>query len=142
MSLPPFLRNTDVQKLLPGGLLDEATIAGIYRNYNVVEFITVTSGDHKVPLCKAGEIDATHYIDPVEMQIVEVDHTKRKVVSKKELKAGIMDSKIEDLRAALQVAVNSYLEHQYSKDLTGCGVYARNGEITIILSSESVQVTI
>ncbi len=49
-----YLRSlsADVQKLIPSGLLDEATIAGIYRSYNVDQMITVTNNEHKVPICK------------------------------------------------------------------------------------------
>lgn len=129
----------DVNKLLPPGLLDEATKTGIYRSYNVDQLITVVHKDHKVPMSKAGEVDPTHYVDTVEMEVIEVDHLKRKVLSSAPLKAGIMDSKLEDMRSALQAAINSYMDHHYSKELTGCGVYARGGEIHVIISSESVQ---
>lgn len=65
----------DVKKILPDGLLTDPLTAGIARAHNVKSGRVVVSPDEsKVVLCKAGEIDATHYVDSKSGLTFSMDH--------------------------------------------------------------------
>lgn len=65
----------DVKKILPDGLLTDPLTAGIARAYNVKTARVVVSPDEsKVVLCKAGEVDPTHYVDSKSGLTFSMDH--------------------------------------------------------------------
>jgi capping protein alpha len=129
----------DVKKLIPSGLIDDSALLGIYRAYNLEEMCTVENEGHRVPICSYGEVDASHYIDTDAKKVLEVDHKKRTVISTSSVKSGMMDKSLEELRSALQAAINTYMGSQFSKELSSCGVYAKDGKIHVVISAESVQ---
>lgn len=85
----------DVKKILPDGLLTDPLAAGIARAYNVKTGRVVISPDEskvrckyrmssfcgvkcmgiwQVVICKAGELDPTHYVDSKSGQSISLDH--------------------------------------------------------------------
>lgn len=66
---------TDVRKLVADGILTEALETGIARVYNAKngKVVSAPSGA-KVVIASAGEVDATHYVDPTTSSIFAIDH--------------------------------------------------------------------
>jgi hypothetical protein len=64
-----------VKKLVSEDVLQENVVAGIARVSNIksCKLVTAPSGK-KVPVTSSGEIDLTHYYDPIDNVIFELDH--------------------------------------------------------------------
>ena len=60
---------------MPDGLLNDGLVSGIARAFNTKtgRIVTLPSGS-KAVLSSAGEIDATHYIDPIDGSVYQVNH--------------------------------------------------------------------
>ena len=66
---------SDTRKLISGGILSDSIVTGIARVYNTRNgaVVNAPSGE-KVNLCAANELDATHYIDPSNSSVFEINH--------------------------------------------------------------------
>ena len=99
-------RRSDVQKLLPAGLLpdDGELLAGVMRTYNVQQYQTaaVPGSDYKMIICKTGEVDKGHYLDPRSGKVFGFNHC-----------TGVLDA--DDVEDADNWPVEPELEETRSK---------------------------
>jgi capping protein (actin filament) muscle Z-line, alpha len=145
LSSPPGQINdvlVDVRKLVPEGLLTDDLTRAIFRTYNTEQYKIVDSGERRMLVSLAGEVDATHYIDTAAGEVVGFDHVKQEVIAgDRRPVGGEMDSSLEDKRAALQRHVQGYLDRQYERSPDGkctgvCAVYAKEGKLQVLISAE------
>lgn len=125
LSAPPgeFL---DVVADIRGLLSDESIINDIvpttFKQYNTEQMISTDNGDHKVLICKQGEVSPNEYIDPHSKQIVVFDHITHEVTSTRDA-SGELDNDVETFREALQEAASHYTSEHYKWGT--CGVYSK-----------------
>ncbi|GMH67968.1 hypothetical protein TrST_g4185 [Triparma strigata] len=130
----------DVKKLLPPSLISPEMLTGIARAYNTRHSTLVTVGDKVMPICKEAEIDATKYVDSVSKKMVKVDHTKwtGTVVEDKPLPPTAFDASLESKRTAILSAVETYVTKHFGGGRAACGVYSKEGKITVVISGDKV----
>jgi len=124
----------DVKKLLPADLMDEALETGIARAYNTKNNKVVKSPTgSSVVLCNFGELDATHYMDPITGSTFSVDHiTLETVVSSMEPE---WDAAMESRRGALQAALTKYVSTAFETN-SAAGVYAKDNKFNLVITGE------
>ena len=88
----------------------------------------------QVPLCAAGEIDPTHYVDPKCGLTYAMDHLSLKTVQ--DSSPSNQDMSLEDKRSALQTALDAYVAGRFVTEEAAGGVYARDGKIVAVVSGE------
>ncbi|CAE7710555.1 Capza1, partial [Symbiodinium microadriaticum] len=126
---------SDVRKLLPEGLIADPLAAGIARAFHSkTNKVVTTPAGAKVPLCAAGEIDPTHYVDPKSGQSFALDHLSLKTVE--DSSPSNQDVLLESKRAALQAGLDAYVTSRFVAEEAAAGVYAREGRIVAVLSGE------
>eukprot|EP00622_Pseudochattonella_farcimen_P005623 FR741271.1.p1 GENE.FR741271.1~~FR741271.1.p1 ORF type:complete len:253 (+),score=36.83 FR741271.1:52-759(+) len=109
------------------------------REYNTKNLKVVANGTAKLHICKAGETDATHYIDPKAGQVVGVNHVTGAVLEDDvQASDGAMEPALEEYRAALEQSMNTYIARQYYEDTALCSVYAKGSELTVVISAEKL----
>ena len=126
--------SVDVKKLLPPDLMDEALETGIARAYNTKNNKVVKSPTgSSVVLCTFGELDATHYMDPITGSTFSVDHiTLETAVSSMEPE---WDSDLESRRTSLQAALSKYVSNAYESN-SAAGVYAKDSKFNLVITGE------
>jgi len=139
LSSPPFQIEqvtSDVKKLLPDGLLTDGVLSGACRVYNLENCISSDLNGEKVLVCKAAEVDPTHYIDPKSKQIFGFNHITQKVVASDVQPApSEMDDTSAEYCDSLQKAVDKYCAVQYP-DGRGKGlVYFKDGQLEVVICS-------
>lgn len=93
----------------------------------------------QIHICKAAEQDATHYIDPKSGTVVGVNHvTATLLEDDTQPVAGPMEPALEEQRAALEQVLSDYIATQYYDDTALCSVYAKDGELTVVISAEKL----
>eukprot|EP00944_MAST-04C_sp_MAST-4C-sp1_P000456 g456.t1 len=117
MSSPPAeIREVekDVRVLVPSSVLSNKTIVDTYRKYNLENFtVGQTPDGSNMLVCKAGEVDETHYKDPRAKKVYGYDHREQQWKAEDgTYEAG--DS--EDTRDAVQKAIDKYVSAYYRND--------------------------
>mmetsp|Transcript_34180 Transcript_34180/g.74529 ORF Transcript_34180/g.74529 Transcript_34180/m.74529 type:complete len:287 (-) Transcript_34180:152-1012(-) len=126
---------SDVKKLLPEGLIGEPLAAGIARAFNSkTNKVVTTPGGAKVPICAAGELDPTRYVDPKSGQSYALDHLSLKTVE--DSTPSNQDASLENERAALQSALDAYVVSRFVCEDAAGGAYAKDGKIVAVVSGE------
>jgi len=130
---------SDVKKLVPEEVLPDNVVAGIARVSNIksCKLVTAPSGK-KVIVSTAGEIDLTHYYDPIDDVSFELDHlTLQTTASDVESN---QEEQFRDIRAGLQRRLNEYVKYYYSHhgENASVGVFAVNGGLAIAITGEKI----
>lgn len=126
----------EVNVIVPDGSLSDENKVKVYRRYNTKNFVGMPcpDGSHKVIICADSEVDPAHYIDSVTGQVVAVDHVKQTTSDDGSGAATAhMDATLEPQRAALLTALQKVVTATYG-DRGVCGVFAKDGTITAVLS--------
>lgn len=138
---------TDVQKILPSHLLTDAIINKVARAYNIKNGkIVVSPSGNRVVLSNQGEIDHSHYIDPVNSSTFEVNHTTHATKEPQSIdetaetdgdgSKSVTVTVLESKRSTIQAAVSSYVSSRYVAEDSAGSVYAKDDKITICISGE------
>ncbi|CAM9204642.1 unnamed protein product [Ectocarpus fasciculatus] len=126
----------DVKKILPDGLLTDPLAAGIARAHNVkTGRVVVTPDDTKVVLCKAGEIDPTHYVDSKSGLTISMDHLTLTAAAAADVEYN-PDEALEPHRAAIQKAVNGYVSQRFVTDTAAGGAFSKDGKVAVVIVGE------
>ena len=129
---------TDVRKIIPDGLLTDALASGMARLAHLKnnKVVSLPSGQ-KTILSSSGEIDPTHYFDPINANVFILDHfTNVAAEDNDSIQYNLQDKKKETERAALQVEINKYVSSTYPSENSAGGVFARDGKLVIAISGE------
>jgi len=132
----------DVKALLPPGLLGDAVLQGIAREFNVRNLRILASGDTKVLISKESEVDASHYVHPRSGLIIPVNHVTMAAPDGEEPRPmdGPMNAAVEAQRQAMDESVAEYVEGRYLGEAAS-GVYAKAGsdsELRVLISGEKL----
>ncbi|TPX71508.1 hypothetical protein SpCBS45565_g01083 [Spizellomyces sp. 'palustris'] len=102
----------DVRVLVDDESLLENGVAGIFEEYNLEQFITVTppGKKHQVILSKYGKVDETRYLDPRSSQTFYVDHIRQTTSDAEEVER---NAETEPYRDALDQAAAKYIAEHY-----------------------------
>ena len=93
---------TDIRGLVEDESIINEVVPDSFHQYNVEQMLAVDNGDHKVIICKEGQISSSEYIDTISKEIVSFDHITRKVTGK--VNGGNQfNSKFEEHRSVIQV---------------------------------------
>lgn len=138
LSSPPYQFQevlTDVKHILPEGLLTDPLAAGIARAYNIKNgrVVTAPSGS-KVVVCKAGEIDATHYIDSKTGTAFGLDHMTM-TTAPAEISSNA-DEVHDSVRRFIQTAIDQYVGTKFVAEQSSGGVFVKDGKIVIVIVGE------
>eukprot|EP00164_Ancoracysta_twista_P000888 GFYU01001169.1.p1 GENE.GFYU01001169.1~~GFYU01001169.1.p1 ORF type:complete len:288 (+),score=72.50 GFYU01001169.1:123-986(+) len=132
LSAPPGEINevlADVKELVQNDALVDKALPNVFRSYNTENFATVKSGDHDVILCKAGEVDSTHYLDPRNKKVLTVDHVAKTATA--EDSPSSFPSDVEGVRSAVQTACDKYVATKYKDGVVS--VFAKkDGGSTVV----------
>jgi len=106
---------TDVRALLPRESMLNETAPATFKEYNQDQMIQVDApdGSHKFLLCKYAEVAPNQYIDHAGGQVATFDHIKQTISGTRSIGGSDVDPASEPLRAALQKAVEQYVNDQY-----------------------------
>ncbi|ORX91851.1 F-actin capping protein, alpha subunit [Basidiobolus meristosporus CBS 931.73] len=112
---------------------DEVLVEGIIdtlREYNTEQFVTVAlpEQEQEVVVCKAGEVDEVHYLDPRSKQVFKFDHLRQTVA---DLEEHTPDEEMEPFRAALEEAVDAYCADHYPNGTAS--VFTSGRVLTIVV---------
>jgi capping protein alpha len=141
LSSPPGQFNevlSDVRKIVPNDLLSDSLANGIARISNLKNSkIVVSPLKQNLVIHTAGEIDPSHYFDPVNRVVYSVDHLSLTTgsIDDNTIQSNQNASK-ESERAALQLLVNNYISASYLGDVAAGGVFAKDDDLTIVLTGE------
>lgn len=126
---------SDVRKLIPSDLLSDALAGGIARVANLKNFAVVTApSGKKTILSSAGEIDPSHYFDPVTGSVIGVDHLS--LMTEETSLPSNQSQSLEISRVAIQEALNKYIKIAYPAEQSAAGVFTKDEQITIVISGE------
>eukprot|EP00162_Nutomonas_longa_P006453 comp17005_c0_seq1/m.27953 comp17005_c0_seq1/g.27953 ORF comp17005_c0_seq1/g.27953 comp17005_c0_seq1/m.27953 type:complete len:279 (-) comp17005_c0_seq1:102-938(-) len=125
----------DVKELLGDNDLLSSKADGIFRAYHTDQMVSVTApgSDHSILLTKYGEIDSTHYVDPISNVVVTVDHLTCSATGTR----GLTESKFlvsqESVKKDLNDLVGSYVKDHFAQG--SCGVvYATNEGGNVVMT--------
>lgn len=141
LSSPPGQFNevlSDVRKIIPDGLLTDALASGMARLANLKnnKVVSLPNG-HKTVVSSSGEIDNTHYFDPITGNVFILDHfTTVTADDSDSVQYNLQDKKKENERSALQLEINKYVSSAYPSEFSAGGVFARDGKIIIVITGE------
>ncbi|KAJ1452275.1 F-actin-capping protein subunit alpha [Pelagophyceae sp. CCMP2097] len=126
----------DSASLVPEGLVSQPMLAGISRAYNVAGLRVCETEGKAVILCKAGEVDSTHYLEPDSKVVYSVDHVSG-TATKSDVEAPATAFEAE--RAAIAEAVDAYVKARFGSSKQCAAVYApANGALQVVISAEQV----
>lgn len=128
----------DVRKIIREGILTDSLASGMARLANLKnnKVVSLPSG-HKTVVSSSGEIDNTHYFDPISGNIFILDHfTAVTADDNDSIQYNLQDKKKENERNALQLEINKYVSSAYPAEFSAGGVFARDGKIIIVISGE------
>uniref|UniRef100_K3WD37 F-actin-capping protein subunit alpha n=1 Tax=Globisporangium ultimum (strain ATCC 200006 / CBS 805.95 / DAOM BR144) TaxID=431595 RepID=K3WD37_GLOUD len=130
----------DVAKLVPARVLTDSALRGALRAYNVANTlpIDVPDADYRMLICEEGEVDATHYVDPIGKRVFGVDHVKQQVIPEDvaELPASFTTS-FESERLLVEKALQSYLQFEYMHQGTA-GVYVKDTHLVVNFCAQRI----
>lgn len=130
----------DVGKLVPEHVLHDAAVRGTLHAYNVTNMVPVDVPDaeYKILICKEGEVDTTHYVDPIGNRVFGFDHIKQQIVPD-DVAPMPQDrvAEFEKERQEVQTALESYLQVEYMHGGTA-GVYLVGTKLVINLCTERI----
>eukprot|EP00752_Nemacystus_decipiens_P018183 g16313.t1 len=122
---------TDVRKLLPEGLLDDARAQAVAKAYNAREGVLVQIGDHASVLAAEGAVAGGGFKDSLGGALVTVDHVSAEVTgegpeaAEEEL---VVDPAREEQRLALQEDLEAYRASHFSEaEKSAACVFAKKG---------------
>lgn len=129
---------SDVKKIVDEEVLPDNVVAGIARVSNLrhSKLVTAPSG-RKVVISQAGEIDLTHYYDPAEDATFELDHLTLQTTPSEETPSN-QDEGLSELRRGLQRRLSDYARSFYPGENAAVGVYAVNGNLTVVITGERI----
>eukprot|EP00903_Cladosiphon_okamuranus_P015630 g14433.t1 len=121
---------TDVRKLLPEGLLDDARAQEVAKAYNAQEGVIVEIGDHASVLAAEGAVAGLGFKDSQGGAVVAVDHVSAAVTG--EVPAAeeevVADPAQEEQRLALQAGLEAYRASHFSEaEKSAACVFAKEG---------------
>jgi len=118
----------DIRVLINNDSLLQRGVANAFQEYNTEQFtpVDVPNTNHKVVICKAGQVDSSHYIDPRSNQTFIFDHM-RQVASEPQPSGMPNDS----TRAALEEAFLNYLADHYATGVVS--VFKSDNTYTVAL---------
>jgi len=126
-----------VRKLVSEEVLPDNVAAGIARVANLKSHkLVVAPSGRKTVIAQAGEIDLTHYYDPVDDVTIEVDHLTLQTNPAED--PSNQDPDLADLRAVLQRRLQDYVKSYYPGDNAAVGVFAVNGRINVVITGERI----
>jgi len=127
---------TDVTKLLPEDLLTDSLASGIARASNLknAKIVTAPSGKNVV-IHKAGEVDATHYVDPSNSSVFQLNHLTLETFEDSSVASNQDESK-SSVQAALQGSIDKYISSCYLSEASAGGVFVQDGIFTVVLVGE------
>ncbi|OQR80466.1 F-actin-capping protein subunit alpha, partial [Thraustotheca clavata] len=142
-SPPGELRDVakDVSKLLPAGLLSDATLNHVMHEYNREHRVSAMTpdGTHRIAISKETEVDSTHYLDTKSKKIFGFDHINHQLnpneVQDCPDKFSLPD---EPYRLVLQNALDDYSLAQYANQGVVAVVSTGESEIAIVISTERI----
>ncbi|TDH71391.1 hypothetical protein CCR75_007355 [Bremia lactucae] len=130
----------DVAKLVPAHVLTDVALREVLRVYNVKNCVPVDvpDADYKIVICSEGEVDATHYVDPIGNRVLGFDHMKQQIVVEDvaELPADRV-TEFEKERQDVQNTLQSYLQFEYMHGGTA-GVYIVGTTLVVHLCTERI----
>ncbi|KAF4317496.1 hypothetical protein BBO99_00003914 [Phytophthora kernoviae] len=123
----------DVAKLVPASVLPDAALRGALHAYNVKTSLPVD-----ILICKEGEVDAAHYVDPIGNRVLGFDHIKQQIVAEDvaELPEALVTDFEKD-RQEVQKSLQSYLQFEYMHGGTA-GVYVVGTKLVVNLCTERI----
>jgi len=118
----------DIRVLINNDTLLQKGILPYFEQYNTEQFapVDLPGQSHKVIICKAGQIDSTHYVDPRSNQVFTFDHM-RQVASDPQPHSGDTSS----TRKALDDAFQEYINDHFPTGST-C-VFANGNKFTVAI---------
>ncbi|KAI9907478.1 hypothetical protein PsorP6_002891 [Peronosclerospora sorghi] len=130
----------DVAKLVPAHVLSDAALRDALHAYNVQVClpVDVPDADYKILICREGEVDASHYMDPIGNRVLGFDHVKQQLVRGDVTE--IPETRVSDFekeRQAMQKTLQSYLQFEYMHGGTA-GVYVAGTTLVVHLCTERV----
>ena len=127
----------DIRRIVPSSALGEEHVAKTFRKYNLENFtVAKTPEGTSMLVCAAGEVDESHYTDPRSKKTYGFDH-KAQTWTGEASDEFPTDESVEELRAAMQVAMDEYLSSFFNdenKALSAAAVYGKGGNLEIRVS--------
>jgi len=127
----------DMKKLVGGNLITEEWENTVYAKYNKAQFVSIGKGDDMVICSKYSETSDGKFLNPNSKQSVAVNHKSGSVTDKS---GAQVDDLVEEMRAATQKAVDSYLEKNYIDGKATCCVYGSQGKLDIVISAKNLNI--
>lgn len=149
MSSPPGQFSdvlTDVRKLLPGGLLDDARAADVAKAYNAQEGVVVQVGDHGVVLAAEGSLDGVNCRDTLTGGAFAVNHTSAEVTAEN---VGVLgdegemaaDPSMDQHRCAIEAGLGRYRASFFSgAEKSAACVFAKEGTLVAYVSAHKYNI--
>lgn len=138
LSSPPGQFNevlADVRKIVSEDLLTDALVNGIARVSNLKNSkVVVTPSGKKTVVNQASEIDPTHYYDPIDNVTFTINHLT--LATAEDPVPSNQDENHEDVRAAVQTAVSSYVSGAYQSEQAAGGVFAKDDKLYVVITGE------
>ncbi|GAB9470114.1 F-actin-capping protein subunit alpha-2 [Globisporangium polare] len=130
----------DVAKLVPARVLTDAALRGALHAYNLKNVlpVEVPDADYQILICEEGEVDSTHYVDPIGKRVFGFDHVKQQLIADdvSDLPASF-DTSFESERLIVQKALQSYLQFEYMHQGTA-GVYVKGSHLIVNLCTKRI----
>jgi capping protein alpha len=128
---------SDVRELVKDDDLLNKGALDIFHTYNIEQLIPVDvpGTNHKVILCKYGEIDENHYLDPRTNKILTVNHAKG-IATEVTDSDKIEDEDVKKKRESIQKAIDDYVaDHYFSGISTVFSSQESKDEIVICITA-------
>jgi len=123
---------TDIRGLVSDESIVNEVVPEAFEGYNTEQMITVDSGDHKIVICREGNVGAGEYLDAVTREVVTFDHITRKVTGRSSGDAHF-EGPYEEARSAAQRECEAYVSDHYA---TGSGaVFSSEDGLVLAISS-------
>jgi hypothetical protein len=137
--LPTALSSSDVAKLVDdSSTLSDDAIKKIMREYNIEQYQpAVTPDGHRLVVSAHGQVGDDEYLDPKTGKVLTFDHRNHKFTGETGERQELSGD-INEMRAGVEKALESYSEAQYKKDKCTITVYGTDdGTITVCLSARN-----
>lgn len=120
---------TDTLGLVAEDLVSPEMMAGICRAYNTAN-LEIVEG---LVLCKEGEVDATHYVDPRAGIVLEVDHVGKTGAASE---VAVPEAPFAAERGVADEALKAYVDGRYGE--AGVVVYGKDDGLFVAISGKTV----
>jgi len=135
----------DVSRLVGDtSVLSEEALTNIMHNYNVEQMVYAadpSDADKLSLVTNYNRVSKDQFADPNTGKTLKFDHRKGKFTEGKSTK-DTLSSSVEKYRAAVQKALDSYVETTYKTGKVVAVVYGTNaGKLTVCISAKNVNLT-